>query len=212
MEVFTLSRGGTCRDLSRLVSALMFLSVPEPTPLQNFRHTERSLIGSADTTEAQLKQIVKEAVRLLDLALLPCHRREAPELFDVERCARLLGAFESNLLSVEVECPAIAQLREPPHDSQIEPESRSKLQKSVKPGTGSRCTLLYPQELLARASQAVSTAASTAAAEDATLNTKKTKTMRCSRKAYGGQDIGSGDDVSGSMLSSSWPCSEGVGL
>ena len=159
-----------------------------------------------------MRHIVKEAVRLLDLALLPCHRREVPELFDVERCARMLGAFESNLLSVEVECPAIQQLRQQPRSSQSEAESQ--FQKSANATTEAHCyESLYPRELLARTSEAVLKASITAAAaKDATSNSRQTKTTRRGRTHYRGPETCSGDDVSLSMLSSSWPCSEGVGL
>ena len=165
-----------------------------------------------DTEEAQLRHIVKEAARLLDLALLPCHRREAPGLFDVERCARMLGAFESNLLSVEVECPAIRQLRELPQANQR--ESKLELHKSVNNETGLHCgTVLYPRELLARAAEVVSSASTCdVPAEDVLPNNKQTKAMRHGRQNRRGQDTCSGDEVSTSMLSSSWPCSEGVGL
>lgn len=161
-----------------------------------------------------MRHIVKEAARLLDLALLPCHRREAPELFDVERCARMLGAFESNLLSVEVECPAIKQLRQLPQDSLCELESASERQKDVDNDTGGACgTSLYPRELLIRAAEAVSKASTCAVpAEVVRSNHKHTKTMRRGRKNGRGQNTCSGDEASTSMLSSSWPCSEGVGL
>lgn len=165
----------------------------------------------AGTDKAQLRHIVKEAVRLLDLALLPCHRREALELFDVERCARMLGAFESNLLSVEVECPAIKHLRQMPQSGL---KSKLELHKGGNAETGPSCDAeLYPHKLLARAAEAVSLASTCAVPAEAVLSKdKQTRTMRRVRKNRRGQDMGSGDEVSVSMLSSSWPCSEGVGL
>eukprot|EP01052_Picozoa_sp_SAG31_P022675 SAG31_NODE_1815_length_7210_cov_7.167628_10_plen_460_part_00 len=55
----------------------------------------------------QLKGVLEESLRLLHLALLPCHRNAAKPLFDVDWCAQLLGGLERNLLSVEIECPAL---------------------------------------------------------------------------------------------------------
>ena len=159
-----------------------------------------------------MRHIVKEAVRLLDLALLPCHQREVPELFDTERCARMLGAFESNLLSVEVECPAIKQLRQQPHSSQSEPEPQLQKRAMGKAETSSYASL-YPRELLARTSEAVARASIIAAAAgDAMFSNKQTKTMRHGWTHRRAPEICSGDDDSLPMLSSSWPCSEGVGL
>lgn len=57
--------------------------------------------------EEELRAVLTEALRLLSLALLPCHRHETPSLFEVGWCAELLGGLERNLLSVEVECPAL---------------------------------------------------------------------------------------------------------
>lgn len=195
-------------------------------------------------------------MRLLGLALLPCHRGEATELFNVDRCARMLGAFESNLLSVEVECPAIEQLRQVPLSRQTKSETQSKLHSTtiIKSGldspTKARSTptdvgkdanvdnvadngridgngftvvkdetaishraLLYPHELLARASEAVSNAASCAtAAGDTTPINKQTNMMRGGRTNRRKPDDNVVGGIATPMLSSSWPCSEGVGL
>ena len=160
-----------------------------------------------------MRYIVKEAARLLDLALLPCHRREAPELFNVERCARMLGAFESNLLSVEVECPAIKQLRKLSHGKQGQSNSQLELANSVETETAtSRCSPDYSHELLARASEAVSRVSNSVAAGDALSGVQQAKKMTYRRTQRRGPDGRGGDECSASMLSSSWPCSEGVGL
>jgi hypothetical protein len=193
-----------------------------------------------------LKQsIVEEAARLLDLALLPCHRREAGELFTVERCARMLGGFESNLLSVEVECPALQQLlqsaasqseatgtkeassqKTPACDTHSTSGDSEKVQ-----GDGSDSGPVYPPDLLARASEAVmlslpsspndsvcakADAITAPANTNTNTNTNTTKLTKSHRRRNRGSDNSTSSSSSGSsgssMLSSSWPCSEGVGL
>jgi hypothetical protein len=97
-------------------------------------------------SEAELRPLVAEAARLLDLALLPCHRREIPALFSVDRFAQLLGGFESNLMSVEIECPAIKQLV----------QSEFNVLGHADEGTHTDASEAFPKGLLQRAAVAVS--------------------------------------------------------
>ena len=55
-----------------------------------------------ETSEEALRAVLAEGLRLLNVALLPCHRGAAEPLFELEWCAMLLGGLDRNLLSVEV--------------------------------------------------------------------------------------------------------------
>ena len=173
-------------------------------------------------SEAALRPLVQEAVRLLDLALLPCHRRETPALFAVDRCARLLGGFESNLLSVEIECPAIQRLAL---------DERAKVHSHDATPVGDQIT--FPTGMLQQAAAAVATrAAATRAAAARTNRASLVDTMvmdaglECSASSSSSSSssslpaitIPSPANFSTSsltaqpFLSDSWPRSEGVGL
>lgn len=67
--------------------------------------TRSSTAKEAAEERGHMEDELRKSLRYLGLALLPCHRGDCDELFHVDFYSRVIGMFECNNISVEVECP-----------------------------------------------------------------------------------------------------------